>query len=183
MKIWHISADINYYNNIITTTNSDSQKIEFNGATLLDKWEVIKVKEIRNKKQGDFPSLLPGVPVLSEKALKVLDQLIKPSVEVLPLNCEGSTVYAINVIDILDCIDYASSEYKTYSGSSRIMRFIKYSFKPDIIKGNHIFKIIDEPTRKPFVSDEFKKLVEENGLLGFKFDLVWDSNDNLLNKE
>ena len=38
-----------------------------------------------------------------------------------------------------------------------------------------IFKIPDERTRKPFVSDRFKKTVEDNGLQGFKFELVWDS--------
>lgn len=32
-------------------------------------------------------------------------------------------------------------------------------------------------TRYAFVSDEFKQTVEKNNLLGFKFKLVWDSEN------
>ncbi len=55
------------------------------------------------------------------------------------------------------------------------MLFTKYHFIESVVKGKHIFKIIDEPARRPFVSDEFKKRVEENNLIGFKFELVWQS--------
>lgn len=174
MKIWHISADVNNYNNIVTTNKNDSDKLEFNGGHLLDRWQTMKVKEIRTKKEGDYPSLLPNIPVLSEKALNVLQELIEPSVEVLPLSCGRKTYNAINVVDVIDCINYKKSEYRTFASSGRIMLFTKYSFIPDLIREKHIFKIIDEPGRRPFVSDKFKQLVEENGLLGFEFDLVWD---------
>ena len=40
-----------------------------------------------------------------------------------------------------------------------------------------MFKILDEKTRYAFVSDEFKQTVEKNNLLGFKFKLVWDSEN------
>ena len=56
------------------------------------------------------------------------------------------------------------------------MLFQKYAFKSEEeLRGHHIFKIIDEPTRRAFVSDEFKKCVEDNKLTGFIFKLVWDS--------
>ena len=58
------------------------------------------------------------------------------------------------------------------------MAFKKYVFLPDIVSGNHIFKISDEKTRYPFVSDEFRKRVIDNNLKGFKFELAWDSEEN-----
>lgn len=55
------------------------------------------------------------------------------------------------------------------------MAFQKYAFRScDELLDNNIFKIVDEPTRRAFVSDKFKQTVEGN-LLGFKFKLVWDS--------
>ena len=38
--------------------------------------------------------------------------------------------------------------------------------------------VFDEPRREPFVSEAFKDLVEQNNLTGFKFELVWDSEQN-----
>ena len=46
----------------------------------------------------------------------------------------------------------------------------------DLTKHN-IFKIVDEKKRRAFVTEEFKRAVEENQLTGFKFKLVWDSDE------
>lgn len=59
------------------------------------------------------------------------------------------------------------------------MAFQKYSFKDtEQLEKCNIFKIVDEPRRRAFVSEDFKKLVEENGLEGFIFKLVWDSSED-----
>lgn len=56
------------------------------------------------------------------------------------------------------------------------MAFQKYAFRTcEELLNNNIFKIIDEPTRRVFVSDIFKETVEKNNLSGFKFKLVWES--------
>lgn len=83
----------------------------------------------------------------------------------------------INVITVLDAIDYEKSIYKTYRDGKRIMAFKKYVFLPTVIENVSMFKILDEKTRYAFVSDEFKQTVEKNNLLGFKFKLVWDSEN------
>ena len=65
-----------------------------------------------------------------------------------------------------------------FSDNKRIMMFEKYAFRLcDEIKRSHIFKIVDEPLRWAFVSDTFKKMVEESELKGFIFQLVWDSEN------
>jgi hypothetical protein len=55
------------------------------------------------------------------------------------------------------------------------MRFIKYSFREQLLKDKHIFKIVDEPRRRPFVSEVFRQKVIDEGIEGFYFKLVWDS--------
>ena len=54
---------------------------------------------------------------------------------------------------------------------------LKSMFLPTVIEDVSMFKILDEKTRYAFVSDEFKQTVEKNNLLGFKFKLVWDSEN------
>ena len=55
------------------------------------------------------------------------------------------------------------------------MLFDKYVFIEEKVANIPIFKIVDEKRRDGFVSDEFKRIVEENNLRGFKFILVWDN--------
>ena len=130
-------------------------------------------------KKGLKLSNAPGfsIPVFDKKALDILLPMVENEIEVLPLLCEEREFFAINVIKVLDCVDYDKSKYRTFRDGKRIMAFEKYTFKLDDIKGSNIFKIIDEPRRKPFVSDEFRDKVLETGLTGFKFKLVWDSED------
>ena len=99
------------------------------------------------------------------------------NVEILPLDFNEKEYLGINVITVLDAIDYEKSIYKTYRDGKRIMAFKKYVFLPTVIENVSMFKILDEKTRYAFVSDEFKQTVEKNNLLGFKFKLVWDSEN------
>lgn len=55
------------------------------------------------------------------------------------------------------------------------MRFIKYVFNEGNINGVDLFKIKEEPLKRPFVSDKFRKRVVEEELQGFIFELAWDS--------
>lgn len=111
-------------------------------------------------------------------ALEAVNDLIKDSVEILPLLCADGEFYAINVIKVLDCIDYDKAKFERFSDGKRIMMFIKYAFIESKVRGKHIFKIIDETKRNPFVSDEFRQRVIDSNLKGFKFELAWDSEVN-----
>ena len=98
--------------------------------------------------------------------------------EILPLDCEDGDFFAINVVNVLDCIDYEKSKYKTFRDGKRIMRFIKYAFCEEKLDGVNLFKIKDGVLKRPFVSEEFRKRVIDNNLIGFKFELAWDSENN-----
>lgn len=175
MKIWHLIADVNNYESLTTLNQEDWEKLKLDGKKLGNSWSPLAVSVIEESKKSDTPGLSSGAPVLSPRAISVLRELIGDVVEELPLVCSSSEYYIINVLDVVDCIDYEKAEFKRFEHSGRIMRFIKYAFKPECVKGKHIFKIIDELVRRPFVSDEFRNRVIESGLVGFKFELVWDS--------
>ncbi len=57
------------------------------------------------------------------------------------------------------------------------MRFIKYVFDEKTIEEMNLFKIKDESLKRPFVSETFRKRVIDSNLTGFKFELVWDSEE------
>ncbi|WP_407712621.1 imm11 family protein [Clostridium botulinum] len=93
----------------------------------------------------------------------------------VPLSYDKGDYSVINVTNVKDCVDYEKAEVKRFKGSDKIFRFIKYAFKPESIKNEHIFKVCEYSKIFVFVSDEFKNLVESSGLKGFLFIEVWDS--------
>ncbi len=172
MRIWELNYDVDKYDNLATPGITDMP--EFDGTSRIAAWKPLTVVRMQPKKRrplGDAPSF--ARPIYSRRAVEVLSDVMGSSVEILPLNCSEGEFFAINIVDVLDAIDYDKSEYETFD-DGRIMRFEKYSFLPDVVRGKNIFKIKDRYLSNGFVSDEFKRVVEENGLKGFKLKLAWE---------
>lgn len=177
MKIWQLNFELDKYDNLIPLRDFTVEEIQsFDGRRQLSHWKSIKVKRMESEKGLEL-SDAPGFtfPVFSRRAVECLESLISNNVELLPLDFNEGEYFGINVISVLDAIDYEKSIYKTYRDGKRIMAFKKYVFLPNLVENISIFKISDEKTRYAFVSDEFKQTVEMNNLSGFKFKLVWDS--------
>ena len=170
--------ELDEYDNLVPVKEFTAEEIwAFDGHPLKKEWKPLSVKRMEPEKGLEL-SDAPGftIPVFSKEALLVLQPFIHDSVEVLELKFEEREYYGINVISVLDIVDYEKAKYIKFQSSDRIMLFTKYAFRMcDEIKQHHIFKIIDEPRRGAFVSEEFKEMVEKNRLTGFKFELVWDS--------
>lgn len=177
MKIWQLNFELDEYDNLIPIKDFTAEEIQsFDGRRHLNHWKSIKVKRMESEKGLEL-SDAPGFtfPVFSRRAVECLESMISNNVELLPLDFNEGEYFGINVITVLEAIDYEKSIYKTYRDGKRIMAFKKYAFLPNIVENISIFKISDEKTRYAFVSDEFKQTVEINNLSGFKFKLVWDS--------
>lgn len=182
MKIWKLDCDVDNYENLSRSDNLDLDILQsFDGRSLLKSWIPIKVKPMYLGKRpfSNTPGFLPHIPVFDEKAISVLEQFLNGNSEILPLKCSVGKFYAINVTKIIRGIDYAKSDYKTFRDGKRIMRISKYYFDIEKVDKEDFFKLSDEPLKKPFVSDAFKSTVIDAGLTGFKFELVWNSEEQL----
>lgn len=181
MKVWQLNFELDEYDNLAPVKEFTVEEIQsFDGREHLKKWEPIKVKRMEPEKKlelSDAPGFM--IPVFSERALDCLGKLISKDVEILPLDFEEKNYFGINVITVLEAIDYEKSIYKMFRDGKRIMAFKKYAFIANVLQGVSIFKIIDEKTKYAFITDEFKEVVEKNNLSGFKFKLVWDSEKEI----
>ena len=178
MKIWQLLFEVDKYDNLIPVKGFTADDIQsFDGRKKKEFWEplpVMRMEPEKNLELSDAPGFT--IPVFSKTALEILRPLIQNSVEELELQFQEAEYLGINVTTVLDVIDYSKSEYRMYSDGKRIMAFQKYAFKIcDELLSNNIFKIVDEPRRRAFVSETFKQAVEKNNLTGFRFKLVWDS--------
>lgn len=178
MKIWQLQFEVDKFDNLIPMKEFTAAEIQsFDGRIKKDIWKPLPVKRMEPEKKLEL-SDAPGftIPVFSKKALEILRPLIQNSVEELALQFQEAEYYGINVTAVLNVIDYSKAKYRMYSDGKRIMAFQKYAFRNCIeLRNNNIFKIVDEPTRRAFVSDKFKQTVENYNLSGFKFKLAWES--------
>ena len=179
MKIWILDSDVDNYENVITNGTPDLDFLSsFDGRRKEAEWDILSVARMYgNRDMSNTPGFSPHILIVDEKAYDALKDVLKNDAEFLPVELEGKRLYILNVIKVLDCIDYDKSEYKTFRDGKRIMRFKKYAFIESAIVGNEIFKIKDEPLKRPFVTTKFKDIVENSNLTGFKFELVWNSDE------
>jgi hypothetical protein len=175
--VWDFRSDVeNYVNLTLVNKNEWDRFLEcsFDGRKHSENWSPFAVKAIEVKNDSDFPSLSPGVPVLTDQAITILEQYLQGNTEILNLKSRVGNYSIINVTNVIDCIDYDKSDFKRFKSSGEIMKFFKYCFIADKIAGAHIFKITDLPHGYVFVSDDFKTKVEQSGLVGYEFIKVWE---------
>lgn len=180
MRVWEFDVDIIRYKSYNQKNYGDIESELFDGRILQDSWKIVEfvpTKDEKGQKRefGDVSSWL-SVPLFQGEAIDKLKPLIGDSIEILPINVAEKDYKIINVIKVLDCIDYDNAEVKRLP-SGGVLRFLKYAFQKDVVENEHIFRIKEKPGSRLFVSDDFKKVVEENNLTGFKFELVWDSEE------
>lgn len=181
MKYWKLDCDVNHYANLMCEGENNYDFFHsFNGEHKLKTWRSPVFKRMDNMEFSNTPGLSSHIPVFDEKAVGVLREYLKDGAEVLPITCSDGKFYIINVTNVQDCIDYEKSRYRMFRDGKRIMLFSEYVFDINKTKDcGDIFKLKDEPLRRPFVSDQFRRAVIENNLVGFEFELAWDSEADM----
>jgi hypothetical protein len=175
MKIWNILEDSNTYRLFEFVDRSREMEILYangRGKRLAGSWDPIKVRlyngpetDEESKPLGDFTGFIG--PAISLRASTILEPYIANTVELLPLNTYIGPYFLLNV-DWVDCLDVSHSIVRRFR-TGRIMDVESYSFRWEKLDNIHIFHIPELAMSKLFVSDVFKKIVEDNNLGGLAF--------------
>jgi hypothetical protein len=128
-----------------------------------------------SKKMRDTIHIGSGMVAFSEKAVEIMMPFLNGNVQILPLLHPIQKYYLLNVTNVIDALDYNTSEFlKLRSG--KMVRVEQYAFKEDVVDNQDIFKIPYFTTSYVYVSDSFRQAVIDNKLTGFNFIELWDSN-------
>ena len=132
------------------------------------------VKDNLTKPLGDRVGIDAYVDpmVFSRRALDVLLPHIGDLGQVLPLAFEEAEYSFFNVTNVVKALDESASELK-YFPDGGFHRVLRYSFKPESVRDQWLFKIPQQPGGFAFVTDQFVDLVKSSGLTGFKFKPLW----------
>ena len=173
MKVFRLVPNSNSYSCLETRSKDWPALDQFRGVPLSAAWKPLKLRHDDTVgKRGDFPSLRGPIPALSTRAWAALSGLLERSVESLPVHADGETLYLLNVLDVRECLDHSRSKFKRYESSERIMYVRSYSFVESAIEGAIMWKVPETVGLEVLVSEEFKKHVDDNKLLGLEFEKV-----------
>ena len=114
-----------------------------------------------------------GAMVFSVRAVNALRGLLRENGEILPLCCSEGEYCMFNLTTSIDALDESNSEVERFKTDGSIMKINKYIFFADRLHGATIFKI-QQSKAKVFVTNNFRKIVFDNGLQGFDFVNVWE---------
>ena len=120
-----------------------------------------------------------GIVLFNQKAKDCLEGVFGDYVEFVPAKYQDDIYYIVNVLNIIDGINYEKSEFEKRD-NGRPYSVNKFSFRPNIVNNISIFKLfLDDRiySTNLFVSQEVKDIVEENGLTGFSFEEVWRDDE------
>lgn len=149
---------------------------QFDGRSLAETWKSIEIAAADEPDpQADLAdfSLLGTEPVLSDRAVEVLADLLKRSGEVLPLRYARTGYVLFNVTRVLDALDEGRSVLRRFP-TGRVMAIQSYVFRQEVVESYPIFKITQFPRAYVFVTEEFVTRVHDAGLTGFSPKLLWE---------
>lgn len=148
---------------------------DFDGSSKKHEWYPVRLETLYKKTYKDFPDFVGGKPVVSARVKDIIQPYVKDEVEFLPLLHDELDLYMINVLKVLDCVDWKRSDIQTFDDGS-FAGFNKLVFDFNKIPSNTLmFKIKERATIWVFVTEFFKDIIERNKLKGLDFSVEFDS--------
>src|SRR5690606_36235521 len=127
------------------TSDSDADLFRANGRAFGPHWKPPALQfsiDSNAALDSDFPLFHLSVPLLSERALLATESLIGNSAEIFPVLISGCNYYLLNVVDVVDCLDKATSDFSVNPIAKLITSIHRYSFNDSCVDRN-IFKILE----------------------------------------
>lgn len=177
MKLYQLWPD-HTYRAYETKEKGGYKSFCFRG-TPVDDWNTVNLYPSQHhteagKATGDVYPVDVSAVVINERCFRVLAPYIKDKAQVLPAQSNAQKLFVLNVTTVIDCLDRENSKLKLFPSSGRLMRVEEYAFHRELLVDAFVFKIPEELHTHPYVTEDFKNLMEQNNIKGFKFVPVWE---------
>jgi hypothetical protein len=181
MRVYELGSDVEHYRSMGLATKRAFWRWHqrFDGTPLKRYWtgkEKFKYDQLDLPK-GDTPGTLPGI-AFSLKAVIALADFLEPNGELIQIRCQKDTLFLYNVTRLVDALDEENCDVDRFD-DGRIMFISRYSFFEDRLHGEVLFRLPRQRLWYPCVTDPFVLRVKEAGLKGFRFRLVWSTEEEL----
>ncbi|MDO3628861.1 hypothetical protein [Mucilaginibacter sp. BT774] len=181
-KIYRVTVDVSNYQWIMPNIPEDDL-LEFvifdcnkkDESWIKTNWYVYNLKE----KKGNFFEINGGALAFDQQVYdSELFTLLEMAGEILPVNVGGERLYALNVLECINCLDQENSKFDYYDDGTK-GRILKYAFHRRLTESS-IFKI-PETSRGEILTysgvkdaeDEFYSLYKQLKFTGLKFEELY----------
>ena len=121
---------------------------------------------------GDLSSV-GTTPLLSLRAVKVLDDLLTDAGELLPVLTSIGSYFAYNVTRTVSALDREQTEAE-WLDSDRILADHRLAFRPDVVEGLSFFRI-PELLGRQFMTEVPADRIRRAAFRGFDLAPIWRS--------
>ena len=184
MKIFDLTCDLDHFASFLFASEQEAAKWGdgwFEGTPRGQSYPVPAGKRnregdtIRSDVLPDFTNLgLEPIPTFSERATEALHSVLTEHGELAPVQMDESTKYfGFNATTIVDALDESRSEIARFR-DGRVMKVMRHVFLDSVEGVPPIFKIPQTRRNTTYVNEAFVRLVEERGLTGFRFELLFE---------
>ncbi len=183
MKIWKLKCELREYESFQLINKDKDFLKEFKEKVLCGKYqkefENIDLEVVEGELTTDLPKFwsCTGTLLFSEKAKECLEKILGNSVQFIMTKADNRIFYIVNILTIVDAINYEEAILRRLD-TGLVVGLEKYSFLTDKIENLNMFKVLLNGkvySTEIYVTEEMKNKVENEQLIGFKFELVWDS--------
>jgi hypothetical protein len=175
--IYDYEKDADYVNCIYADIGSMNEYITVCGSEI-EQWDTV-IFAYDSAEGAVFTDYLANLYrwfVVSLHFRQAAKNILEKQVQYLPVKIINKTTkeemdsYCVaNIVTVVDALDMDKSKYDVYElDDEKIISVEKYALKGSKIEGKHIFRLKDD-TIPIFVSEELKKIIEDNCLTGFDF--------------
>ena len=145
---------------------------------LIQDWRSVRLKY--NFKDGtvitDYVANLYRWLLFSDKICEIIERELNAQIQYLPVelvnenyNTVSHEFKVVNLLDTVDALDLSHSKYNFFEvDNEKILYVQKYALKKDVVDGYDMFRLKND-TISVFVSEKFKKIIEEKKMKGFDF--------------
>lgn len=175
--MYDYEQDDNYVNCDVASIGNMNEYITISGKEI-KQWDkvVFEYDSTEGSILTDYLANLHRWFVVSEKFCDKTQKISENQVQYLPVKVidrftgiEVDSYFVANIVTIIDALDLDNSKYDVFElDDEKIISVEKYALKSSEIVDKHIFRLKDD-TIPIFVSETLKKVIEDNGFIGFEF--------------
>ena len=185
MKIYQAYKEPDKYQYLLPSDPEHSTtRLMFDCEERADGWDPPEMYVANPRaKRGNFFNCIGGDPLIcDERAVDEIGDVLEKCAELLPLPVDGETLYVVNVLPCLNLLDVERSVWRGEPGRSTIKAF---AFHPTRMQRYPLFKIPETINTSVLTCEgvldpefNFKPRVEEAGLTGLLFKILWTDGVN-----
>lgn len=152
----------------------------FDGSSQLELWSPVRVRLGYSEAGMEYePAPMPWmgshVLVLKREAIDALGDYLGRWGELLPLECGDTELFVFNASRSVSALDEERSDVMRF-GEGRIMKINRHAFDAAVIADVEIFKLTEMPRGSVYLTGDAVEVVEQSGLAGTDFELVWSDD-------